>query len=80
MVKVLAISLDGYSGWTSSFEEEIELPVFTVEAICQQIADEDEDEDEDMSDIRDGFTDISISPNTIILNGEEGGCVYVKMS
>ena len=36
MVKVLVLSLDGYSGWVPNDEEVIELPDFSEKTVCQK--------------------------------------------
>jgi len=84
-MKVLALTLDGYSNWVAISQQIIDLPEFTLEACAQWLADndaEDEDDDTDVEDIINGFEEmdgICVLPNAISLNGEETGDLFIKM-
>ena len=74
-MKVLVLNLDGYDGWTAGYEEVIDLPSFTEEAICDLLMEEGEmEEGETLSVFKVTETDHSIS-----VMGEEGGQIYIKM-
>jgi len=82
-MKVLALTLDGYSNWTATSQQTIDLPEFTLEACAQWMADDDDNEEdtsaEDVINCYKSIDGIQVLPNAISFIGEETGDMFIKI-
>ena len=77
MVKVLFLSLDGYSGWLPIGEEVIELPDFSEKSICDHFFEGDFSSFEEIEE--EIGSNISCFDHSITINGEESGTMYILL-
>ena len=75
-MKALVLNLDGYEDWVPVSEEIVELESFTKEGVLNFLKGEDSEEFESLEDFGDA---IQILKNSITVNNEEGGTIFIKL-
>ena len=73
-MKVLFLTLDGYSDWVPTKEQIVDLPDFTPEEVALHISEGDTNVIQHLGDA------ITLLPNSITVNHEEGGTIAIKLT
>ena len=77
-MKALLLNLDGYEDWVPESEEVVELESFDKKGVLKYLNSQNEDlESESLDDYGDA---IKVLKNSITVNNEEGGSIFVKLS